>query len=129
MSNLSRILVQCHDLNRRAPSTQDPATAAQSNKYMLHRNQPHIRSEQMPAPRGVQHMYRCNCTLCHKDGLHARAARVANPRLFARLSPRTIRRAGRCAMGGRRRMEVADGCNPALGYCYQDLSPNYGYLD
>ncbi|KAM3498609.1 hypothetical protein MY10362_008087 [Beauveria mimosiformis] len=55
-------------------------------QYMLHLDVPHVRSEQMPAPRGVQHMYRCNCTLCHKTGyMHVRPASPTHD--FLLLSP------------------------------------------
>lgn len=55
-------------------------------RYILYLNQPHIRSEQMPAPRGVQHIYRCNCSLCHKMGhMHVRPASPTND--FLLLSP------------------------------------------
>ena len=55
-------------------------------RYILHLNMPHIRSEKMPAPRGVQHSYRCNCTICHKMG-HMHVRPVSPTDDFLLLSP------------------------------------------
>lgn len=55
-------------------------------RYILYLSLPHIRSEEMPSPRGVQHIYRCNCSLCHKMGhMHVRPASPTHD--FLLLSP------------------------------------------
>lgn len=55
-------------------------------RYIIRLTLPHVPSAQLPAPRGQQHIYRCNCTVCHKRGhFHVRPASPTDD--FLILSP------------------------------------------